>query len=307
MRSRPPSIQARLAVVLLVGTLAWGCGDDATPGSQSGGPGVMPAPIVNVGWLAERLDDPDVQIVDARTQAAEFEAGHVPGALRLDPFELSAVVDGIPAQIAPVSVAEPILRERGLRGGTTVVVYGKPPEFDPVRVQWALRYFGHRDVRYLDGGYDAWVGAGQAVETGPSRNAPSDYAIGGLVGPLRVTGDWVLEQLGDPPYAAPAIQIIDARAPEEFEAGRIPSSRLLPWSTNLSDGLLLPRSEIEALHAGRDASTTTVVYCLAGWRASFAWLVLTSLGFDDVRVYDGSWFEWGEGGRFPIETDAGVS
>ncbi len=307
MRSRPRSIEARLFVLVLVGTLAWGCGDDATPGAEDGGPGALSDPIVDVAWLAERLDDPNVQIVDARTQAAEFEAGHVPGALRLDPFELSAVVDGIPAQIAPVAVAEPILRERGLRAGTTVVVYGKPPEFDPVRVQWALRYYGHRDVRYLDGGYAAWVGAGGSVEVGPSRNGPSEYAIGGPVGPLRVTGDWVLEQLGDPPYADPAVQIVDARAPEEFDAGRIPSSRLIRWSTNLSDGFLLSRSEIEALHAGLDESKTTVVYCLAGWRASFAWLVLTWLGFEDVRVYDGSWFEWGEGGRFPIATDAGVS
>lgn len=309
MRSRSGPIESRLRVLALVlaGTLAWGCGDDATPASGGGGPGAMPNPIVDVAWLAERLDDPDVQIVDARTQAAEFEAGHVPGALRLDPFELSAVVDGIPAQIAPVGVAGPLLRERGLRAGTTVVVYGKPPEFDPARVQWALRYYGHRDVRYLDGGFDAWVGAGEPVETGPSRNAASDDSIGGLVGPLRVTGDWVLEQLGDPPYADPAVQIIDARAPEEFDAGRIPSSRLIRWSTNLSDGLLLPRSEIEALHAGLDRSKTTVAYCLAGWRASFSWLVLTWLGFEDVRVYDGSWFEWGEGGRFPIETDAGVS
>ena len=103
------------------------------------------------------------------------------------------------------------------------------------------------------------------------------------------------------------LQILDVREPAEYEMGRIPSARFIQWSTNLSDGFLLSRSEIEELHAGLDKSKTTVVYCLAGWRGAFAWLVLEWLGFEDVRVYDGSWFEWGQGGRFPIETDEGVS
>lgn len=291
-------------VLLLAAFVALGCGDGASSGDS--GSGGAPSPVVDVAWLAERLGDDDVQIVDARTTPAEFEQGHIPGALRIDPYEVAAEVDGIPAQIAPASVAEPLLRARGLRKGTTAILYGKPPEFDPTRVAWALRYYGHEDVRYLDGGWAAWEASGEPVEGGPAPVSPSNYTVE-PVDALRVTGAWVLEQLGAPPYDDPAIQIVDARSPEEFEAGRIPSAVHIQWSTLLVDGFLLPRDEVEAIHAGLDKSKTTVVYCLAGWRAAFAWLTLTWLGFEDVRVYDGSWLEWGEIPGFPIETDAGVS
>lgn len=299
------NLLGRLGLVLASAVVAFGCGDGATSGSGDGG-GSAPSPLVDVAWLADRLDDDDVQIVDGRTVQEEFEAGHIPGAIRVDAFELSAVVDDIPAQIAPASVAESLLRARGLREGTTVVVYGKPPEFDPTRVAWALRYYGHDDVRYLDGGWDAWVASGEAVGTGASTAPASDYRIE-TRDAIRVTGAWILDQLGDPPYDDSSIQIVDARAPAEYDAGRVPTARLIQWSTNLEDGFMRPRDEVEALHAGLDKSKTTVVYCLAGWRAAFAWLTLKWLGFEDVRVYDGSWFEWGEVPGFPIETDAGIS
>ncbi len=298
------SARTLFAVVFVVA--ATGCGDGASSGSGNGTPAAE-NPVVDVAWLADRLGEAGIQVVDARTTQAEYEAGHIPGALRLDPFEVAANVDGVEAQIAPISTAEPLLRERGLRSGTTAVVYGKPPEYDPARIAWALRYYGHEDVRYLDGGWEAWQAAGEAVEAGSSRVPPSDYDIGAPVTALRVTGDWVLDQLGAAPYDDVEIQIVDARSPGEYDAGRIPGAVLKQWSRNLEGGFLLPRADIEALHAGLDPKKTTVVYCLAGWRASFAWLTLAWLGFEDVRVYDGSWFEWGEGGRFPIETDDGVS
>lgn len=297
-----------LSVLFVSAVLALGCGDGASTGNGGGG-GAPPNPLVDVAWLADRIGDPDVQIVDARTNPAEFADGHIPGALRLSPYEVAASVGGVEAQIAPASVAEPLLRERGLRKGTTAVVYGKPPEFDPTRVAWALRYYGHEDVRYLDGGWNAWQAAGQAVETGDGMGSSSDYRIVTTADSLRlrVTGTWIVDQLGEPPYDDVAIQIVDARAPAEYDAGRIPGARLIQWSTNLEEGFMLPRVEVEQLHAGLDKSKTTVVYCLAGWRAAFAWLTLNWLGFEDVRVYDGSWFEWGEVPGFPIETDDGVS
>jgi thiosulfate/3-mercaptopyruvate sulfurtransferase len=123
-----------------------------------------------------------------------------------------------------------------------------------------------------------------------------------------VTGDWVLEQLGEPPYDAPAIQLVDARSPGEFEAGRIPTALNVQWTLNLESGVLLPREQLASFYAelGLDPTRTTVTYCLAGWRGSVAWLVLTWLGFEDVRVYDGSWLEWGSDDRFPIEVDSGT-
>lgn len=292
-----------LGVVWVSAIVALGCGDDATSGP---GDGAEPSPLVDPAWLAERLGDEDVQILDARPNPSDFETSRIPGALRLDPYEVTATVDGIGAQIAPPSVAGPLLRERGLRMNTAVVVYGASPEFDPARVLWALRYYGHRSVRYLDGGWDAWIMAGQPVETGNVAYTPSDYRVE-LDDSIRVTGAWVLEQLGDPPYDKPAIQIVDARAPAEYDVGRIPGARLIPWSMNLEGGFMRSREEVEQLHAGLNKSKTVVVYCLVGWRGAFTWLALTWLGFEDVRLYDGSWLEWGAVPGFPIETDDGIS
>jgi 3-mercaptopyruvate sulfurtransferase SseA len=199
---------------------SWGCG-----GSGSGSEPAREDLAVDVSWLESRLDEGGLRILDARASSEDFEAGHVPGAGRLDPYEIASVVDGISAQLTP-----------------------------------------------------------------PEES-------------LRVTGDWVLAQLGAPPYDDSTIQLLDARSPAEYEAGRIPTAIHRRWTINLDDGLLLPRTELEELYSDLDKTKTTVVYCLVGWRASFSWLVLESLGFEDVRVYDGSWLEWGPPSRFPIETD----
>jgi thiosulfate/3-mercaptopyruvate sulfurtransferase len=254
--------------------------------------------VVDTDWLEAHLGDPDVQLIDTRESG--YEASRIPGAIHLRPGSLATTVDGVPWQVAPPVEAEPVLREAGLRNEVIAVVYGEPPEYDPSRIVWTLRYYGHDDVRYLDGGYAAWVAAEGALDTDPPSTEVTEYTIVGVEKDLRVTGDWVLSQLGDPPYDMPAIQLVDARSESEYDAGRIPSARSVNWTRNLDSGLLRSRTELEALYEGMDPLETTVSYCVSGWRGSFAWLTLTALGYEDARLYDGSWNEWGTGG-FPVE------
>jgi thiosulfate/3-mercaptopyruvate sulfurtransferase len=254
--------------------------------------------VVDAAWLSERLGDPDVQPVDARGSA--FSASRIPDAISLAPGDLSRTIDGVPGQLLPAEEAEPILRAAGLKNGVIAIVYGASPEYNPARIVWALRYYGHSDVRYLDGGFSAWVEAGGEVEGEPPNVVASEYDLGPVVEPLRVTGDWVLEQLGAPPYDMPAIQLVDARSEGEYEGGHIPSARSVNWTRNLSGGFLRPDSELQALYEGLDPRVTTVTYCASGQRGSFAWLSLTALGFEDVRLYDGSWNEWSPG-NYPTE------
>ncbi len=259
--------------------------------------------VVGVAWLRVNLGDPNLQVVDARVGG--FPGGHIPGALPLNPYELAATVEGIPVQVIGASEAETLLSAVGLRSDATVVVYGDAPEFDPTRVVWALRYLGHPDVRYLDGGFSAWVGSGAVVAAGDPTRVAEPYTVQGVVEELRVTGAWVLENLGPAPYDSPLIQVVDARSAGEFADGHIPTALSRDWNLNIDSdtGLLFPLVELEQLYLQLDKSVTTVVYCTAGWRASVAWLVLTYLGFEDVRVYDGSWLEWGDTDRgFPIAT-----
>jgi len=267
-------------------------------GTPDGGVSPGSSMVVDTDWLEAHLGDPDVQLID--TRGSGYEASRIPGAIRLRPGDLATTVDGVPSQVAPPIEAQPVLREAGLRNDVVAVVYGGPPEYDPSRIVWTLRYYGHVDVRYLDGGYAAWVAAGGAADIDPPSAESTEYTIVGVDEGLRVTGDWVLSQLGDAPYDMPAIQLVDARSEGEYDAGRIPSARSVNWTRNLDSGLLRSRTELEALYEGMDPMETTVSYCVSGWRGSFAWLTLTALGYEDARLYDGSWNEWGTGG-FPVE------
>ena len=254
--------------------------------------------VVDTAWLQTHLDDADIQLVD--TRASGYATSRIPGAIHLRPGDLVTTIEGVSSQIKMPTEAQPVLREAGLENEVVAVVYGAPPEYDPSRVVWSLLYYQHGDVRYLDGGYGAWVDAGGDLDTDPPDVAPSDYTIVGVDDSLRATGDWVLQQLGDPPYDTPTIQLVDARSDGEYAGGRIPTASSVNWTRNLVAGFLLPESNLAMLYEGLDPTKTTVTYCVSGWRGSFAWLTLTALGYEDVKLYDGSWNEWGPG-DFPVE------
>jgi thiosulfate/3-mercaptopyruvate sulfurtransferase len=302
----------RLGVVVVTALL--GCGSSAVsgdceglPAEQCGQPDAgLPdggAPleselVVDTDWLEARLGDPDIQLID--TRATGYGVSRIPGAIHLRPAELAAIVEGIPDQVMPPMEAEQVLRAAGLRNEVTAVVYGEAPEYDPSRIVWALRYYGHDDVRYLDGGFAAWAAAQGALDTDPPITESTQYTIVGVNEDLRVTGDWVLLQLVDAPYDMPAIQLVDARSEGEYTDGHIPSARSVNWTRNLDGGFFGSKRELEALYDGMNPAETTVSYCTTGLRGSFAWLTLTALGFEDARLYDGSWNEWGSG-EFPVE------
>ncbi|MEM9194131.1 MAG: rhodanese-like domain-containing protein [Myxococcota bacterium] len=274
-------------------------GGDAGSGGAGGDDGPSTPIVVDVDWLMDNVLDPDLQLVDTRAESA-FQASRIPGAIHLRPEELAATENGVASQVAPPDIAEPVLEAAGLEEGTTVVVYGEPPEFDPARIVWTLRYYQHGDVRYLDGGYAAWVDAGGEVDDDLPTESPTEYDIDEVDTSMRVTSDFVLDGIGDEPFDMATIQLVDARSAFEYDASRIPTARLVEWADNLDGGFLRSFDEIAELHEGLDGSTTTVTYCLIGWRGSVAWLVLEYLGYEDVRLYDGSWAEWGSG-DFPVE------
>jgi len=294
-------LRGAAAAFLLVASLS--CGEQSASnecGSLTTEECTAPAAalIVDTAWLEEHLDDSDVQLIDTRDIG--YEESRIPGAIHLLPGQLSATLDRVPSQIKAPGDAETVLRAAGLRNDAVAVVYGAHKEYDPSRIVWSLSYYRHADVRYLDGGYAAWVNAGGELETDPPSVEASEYTIVGIDQDLRATGAWMLEQLGAPPYLTPAIQLVDARSQGEYDRGRIPSASSVDWMRNLDGGFLRPQSHLEALYAGFDPTVTTVTYCVSGWRGSFAWLTLTALGYEDVRLYDGSWNEWGSG-AFPIE------
>ena len=285
----------------LVGVGILGCGDDSTldpPGDA--GVSVGQDLLVDVDWVEARLGDANLQLIDSRSGLA-FDTNHLPGAINLVPFDLADTRDGVPGQVATASKTQAALRAVGLRNGVTAVVYGTSPEYDSARVAWVLTYYSHGDVRWMDGGYEAWVANGGPLESGAATTRSSSYDIGAANENLRATGAEVLNWLGEAPYSTPAVSLIDARAPGEFSVGRVPTATHVQWTTNLDGGFMKTVEEVRALYPAFENDDTIVTYCLTGWRASVSWFALRWLGYEDVRVYDGSWAEWNNG-SFPVET-----
>ena len=270
-----------------------GVGACAEPG------GVMCPPsggYVDVDTLELWVDTDSVQIVDVR-DASEYDAGHVPGAVRLDAGALRATVDGVSGQVADDASLQSVFAAAGLDPARPVVVYDASITTDPARVVWTLAYAGHQAPVYLlDGGYAAWAAAGAEVESAANDAPLPDYALAKAL-ELRVDGAWVFDHLDDA-----SVTLIDARSDAEFTAGHIPGALSVDWTSNVDgSGLFKAATDLLSLYADPDPGQTLVVYCVTGSRASVGWVVLRALGFDDVRLYDGSWTEWSANTAWPVE------
>jgi thiosulfate/3-mercaptopyruvate sulfurtransferase len=278
---------------------AAGSSTGGAAGSATGGAGgvvLVPADVlVDVAWVQAHESASDVQLVDARAQSA-YDAGHLPGALHVDVQSLSTTVNGVSNMLADASTVASLLSTAGVDRGKTAVVYGANVDTSATRLFWALDYHGQPELRLLDGGYAGWVAGSGATETGSAAVTPSSYPATGLVDARRVDLGWMLAH-----YADSGVVLIDARTSQEFAAGHIPGALNVDSQSNLSSGALASTSALTALYANVPADKTVVTYCQSGSRASIAYLALRRLGYPDLRLYDGSWAEWGAQPNTPKE------
>lgn len=237
-------------------------------------------------------------LVDLRSPAA-YAAGHVPGAVHLDIDELRAEVDGVPEQLAPRPQLERALAGVGIDVGDEVIAIDEDAGPAAARLLWTLQSFGHAPerLRVLDGGWKAWVAEGRTASAEPGTPHGGEEPLGEEVPELRVDAAWVLAHLDHS-----AVLLLDVRSDAEWDAGRIPGAVHIPWQDARGpDGLLRGAPQLRELYAEALATPTVVTYCQSGMRSSVTWLVLRTLGHEDVRVYDGSWNEWGARADLPKE------
>lgn len=280
------------------------------------------AMLVEVDDLAARLGDPRLRVVDCRfsfdrDMRADYRSGHVPGAAYCNWAEdLSDPPSPVRWMLASPERFAATMSRLGVGDDTAVVAYDAEGGHHAARLWWALRYYGHDDTALLHGGIQAWVAAGKPLEPGEVTVPPARFTARARTG-LRATKEEVLAHLSRARGLAPDAEqkkplILDVRRRTEYtggevraaRGGHIPGARHLEWREALGrDWRLLPRDEVRAKYAElRIASDTAVItYCHAGVRAAFSAYVLTLLGQRDVKVYDGSWEEWGNSTEVPIE------
>jgi thiosulfate/3-mercaptopyruvate sulfurtransferase len=289
-------------------------GKSAKIKSQNGSEGDELASLVETNWLAEHIADPTVRVIEIDWDGLTgYEAGHIPGCIGWhwktmlwDPLEREFPKDEEWAQR---------LGNAGISQDTTVVIYGAPIQFGTY-AWWVFKLFGHADVRILNGGKVKWENEGRALSTDEPIISKVDYGSPNRNENARVGRRNVLEKIGDPNCI-----ILDHRSEEEYlgrrvglpgkpdvgaeRYGRIPGARHVPFDTLLNeDTSFKSADELQKIIGTYVTSKDMPVisYCRLAHRATLASFAMTELlGFSNVRVYDGSWTEWGSLVGVPIE------
>ncbi|WP_182421954.1 3-mercaptopyruvate sulfurtransferase [Aureimonas sp. ME7] len=273
--------------------------------------------LISAEDLETHLGRPGLSVVDAswylpaqkRFGHAEFLAGHIPGAVFFDQDEIADHATGLPHTLPTQAQFAEAAGRLGISHTDTIVVYDGMGLFSAPRVWWMFRTFGAKDVRILDGGYPAWVAGRGPIETGEASPAPAHFeavldrsAVVNL-SDMRAIVSGSSRQIAD----ARPLERFTAEAPEPragVRGGHMPGTRSLPASSLSHEGRLRPAEELTALfeQAGLDVDAPIVTSCGSGVTAATINFALASLHKADVKLYDGSWTEWGSQSDTPVES-----
>jgi thiosulfate/3-mercaptopyruvate sulfurtransferase len=274
--------------------------------------------LVSTEWLAERLRDPHIAVVDAsyflptqkRDAHAEFRAGHIPGAVFFDIEAVSDHSTELPHMLPGTTQFDEVVGLLGIGDDDTVVVYDSVGLFSAPRVWWTFRLFGAKSVFILDGGLPKWKAENRLLDTGDAEPKPKEFHAKMNVGAVALLDDMRMAVADD------SVQIVDARSAERFagkapeprpglRSGHIPRSFNVPYDRLLVNGRLASREHIVAAFtsAGVDLDKPIITSCGSGVTAAILTFALESIGKEPKGLYDGSWAEWGSRPDLPVERD----
>jgi thiosulfate/3-mercaptopyruvate sulfurtransferase len=274
-----------------------------------------PDVLVTTDWLAEHLKDPNLRVIESDEDVLLYDVEHIPGAQKIDWH--ADLNDPLQRDYVSRERFQELLRAKGIDEKTTVIFYGDKNNWWAAYAFWVFQLFGFTNAKLLDGGRLKWEQEGRPMTDDVPKYAPTQYVaperrderIRAFMADVRRH----LEQHG---------QLIDVRSPAEFtgeklhmpdypqegamRGGHIPGAKSVPWARAANaDGTFKSAAELRAIYeqeAGLRPGDDVVAYCRIGERSSHTWFVLKYLlGYPHVRNYDGSWTEWGNAVRAPIE------
>lgn len=273
-----------------------------------------PEVLVSTDWVAEHIDDPSIVIVESNEDILLYETGHIQNAVKVD--WQNELQDQLVRDYVNKDDFERLMSEKGISNDHTVVFYGDRSNWWACYAMWTFKVLGHEKCLIMNGGRQKWVDEERPLTKDVAERAKTEYKVPGINESIRAFRDDVITHLeGNNP-------LIDVRSPKEFtgelthmeaypqegclRGGHVPTAKNVPWARAANeDGTFKSADELAAIYkeeVGLKDGDDVIAYCRIGERSSHTWFVLSYLlGFQNVRNYDGSWTEWGNLVRAPIE------
>jgi len=274
----------------------------------------IPEVLVSTDWVAEHIDDPSIVVVESNEDILLYETGHIQNAVKVD--WQNELQDQLVRDYVNKDDFEKLMSEKGISNDHTVVFYGDRSNWWACYAMWTFKVLGHEKCLIMNGGRQKWVDEERPLTKDVAARDKTDYKVAGINESIRAFRDDVIKHLeGNSP-------LIDVRSPKEFSGelthmeaypqegclrgGHVPTAKNVPWARAANeDGTFKSADELAAIYndeVGLQDGDDVIAYCRIGERSSHTWFVLTYLlGFQNVRNYDGSWTEWGNLVRAPIE------
>jgi len=265
-----------------------------------------PEVLVTTEWVAQNLNAPNTRLVEVDVDTTAYDQGHIPGAVGWN--WQTQLQDNIRRDLIDRATLEKLLGESGISNDTTILLYGDNNNWFAAYAFWQLKYYGHRNVKLINGGRKKWLEEKRTLTKDAVKVSPATYRVTSTDESVRAFKEDVLAIAQGKKRG----QLVDVRSVDEFtgkiiappgmtetaqRAGHIPSAANIPWAQAANeDGTFKSADALATLYQGKDVtgSDEVIAYCRIGERSSHTWFVLKYLlGYNNVRNYDGSWTEWG--------------